>query len=81
MLCYLDAERDELIARRLGVSRRTLARWKQRPEFAAAWAAVSAFHQVELDAARGYRIGGTVDLVPAGALRTVLPWLDRARRG
>ena len=34
--CFPDEERDELIARRLGVARRTLARWKRRPEYAAA---------------------------------------------
>jgi len=30
------------IARRLGIGRRTLARWKQRPEFRAALAALQA---------------------------------------
>ena len=41
-LCYRDAEPDEAIARRLGVARRTLARWKRRPDFAAATAALRA---------------------------------------
>jgi transcriptional regulator with XRE-family HTH domain len=36
-LCLADELTDEEIARRLGISRRTLARWKQRPEFQAAW--------------------------------------------
>jgi transposase len=36
-LCYVDELTDEAIARRLGISRRTLARWKQRPEFQAAY--------------------------------------------
>lgn len=38
---------DEAIARHLGIGRRTLARWKRRPEFAAAWAALHA--EVMLD--------------------------------
>ena len=41
LLCVHDAEPDAAIARRLGVSRRTLARWKRRPEFAAARAAAT----------------------------------------
>ena len=52
-LCYLDEEPDERIARRLGVARRTLARWKRRPEYAAAWAALSAFHCRELERRQG----------------------------
>ena len=36
VLCALDAENDEAIAARLGISRRTLVRWKKRPEFVAA---------------------------------------------
>ena len=36
VLCALDEENDEMIAARLGISRRTLARWKRRPEFVAA---------------------------------------------
>jgi hypothetical protein len=35
-LCYFDAATDQTIADRLGISRRTLARWKRRPEFVAA---------------------------------------------
>ena len=37
-----DRETDVAIARRLGIGRRTLARWKQRPEFRAALAALQA---------------------------------------
>lgn len=33
-LCSLKYETDEEIAARLGICRRTLARWKHRPEFA-----------------------------------------------
>lgn len=33
VLCDLDDQTDEEIAARLGVCRRTLARWKLRPEF------------------------------------------------
>jgi len=35
-LCFRDEETDEKIATRLGVCRRTLVRWKHRPEFVAA---------------------------------------------
>lgn len=42
-LCFRDAESDELIARRLGIARRTLARWKRRRDFAAATAALRAY--------------------------------------
>lgn len=38
--CAQDRETDVAIARRLGIGRRTLARWKQRPEFRAALAAL-----------------------------------------
>lgn len=38
--CSIDDETDEEIAARLGVCRRTLARWKQRLEFRAASVAV-----------------------------------------
>ncbi len=40
--CAQDRETDVAIARRLGIGRRTLARWKQRPEFRAALAALQA---------------------------------------
>ena len=39
-LCFQDADSDEQIAHRLGIARRTLARWKQRSDFAAALAAL-----------------------------------------
>ena len=35
-LCYMDELPDDQIAARFGVARRTLARWKHRPEFAVA---------------------------------------------
>ena len=37
--CARDRETDVEIARRLGIGRRTLARWKHRPELRAALAA------------------------------------------
>ena len=46
-LCFLDAEPDERIARRLGVCRRTLARWKHRAEFVAALAALVCYYERE----------------------------------
>ncbi len=42
-LCFEDTLTDEQIARQLGIVRRTLARWKQRAEFAAAIAALEAW--------------------------------------
>lgn len=54
-LCFLDREPDEAIARRLGVARRTLAWWKQRPEYTAAWAALRVFFDAELERQRGER--------------------------
>jgi hypothetical protein len=36
-LCALDEEKDEEIAARLGMSRRSLARWKRRADFQAAY--------------------------------------------
>ena len=69
-LCYEDAERDERIAARLGIARRTLARWKRRPEFAAASHALSEFHRRQLSAAsvRRWRLGerGLADPEPDG---------------
>ena len=41
-LCFEDRLRDEEIAAELGISRRTLARWKHRPDFAAAFEAEDA---------------------------------------
>ena len=45
-LCVQDILTDEQIARQLGIVRRTLARWKQRPDFAAALAAVQAWQEL-----------------------------------
>lgn len=56
-LCYEDAERDEQIAERLGIARRTLARWKHRPEYAAAYTAVSEFNRRQFTAASLRRLG------------------------
>jgi hypothetical protein len=55
-LLYRDAETDEAIARRLGIARRTLARWKGRPDFAAAWVALRAYHRAELEQRRRYPV-------------------------
>ncbi len=46
--CYWDRENDEQIARRLGISRRTLARWKHHPAFIAARAKASAEYSERL---------------------------------
>ena len=45
-LCFQDTLTDEQIARQLGIVRRTLARWKQRPEFAAALTALQAWQEL-----------------------------------
>ena len=45
-LCFQDTRSDEQIARQLGIVRRTLARWKRRPEFVAAIAALQAWHEL-----------------------------------
>lgn len=55
-LCFLDREPDEAIARRLGVARRTLARWKRRPEYAAAWVALLAYFDAEQERERAERL-------------------------
>ena len=46
-LCFQDTHSDEQIARQLGIVRRTLARWKQRPEFAAAIAALQVWQEIQ----------------------------------
>jgi hypothetical protein len=45
-LCFQDTETDEQIARQLGIVRRTLARWKQRPEFVAVMAALQVWQEL-----------------------------------
>ncbi len=45
-MCFQDIRTDEQIARQLGIARRTLARWKKRSEFAAAIAALQAWHEI-----------------------------------
>ena len=42
-LCFRDEASDAQIAQRLGITRRTLARWKHRADFAAAHAALAAW--------------------------------------
>lgn len=54
VLCALDEENDESIAVQLGISRRTLVRWKRRPEFIAArdafaHRAIAKFERIRLD--------------------------------
>jgi hypothetical protein len=49
VLGYDDELRDEEIARELGIARRTLARWKLRPEYQAAYSAVSQWGMLSLD--------------------------------
>ena len=45
-LCFQDTLTDEQIAGQLGIVRRTLARWKKRPDFAAALAALQAWQEL-----------------------------------
>lgn len=45
-LCFQDTLSDEQIACQLGIVRRTLARWKKRPDFAAAFAALQAWQEL-----------------------------------
>ena len=51
-LCWEDWLHDEEIAARLGIARRTLARWKHRADFQAAYAAC----QQDCEIALGRRI-------------------------
>ena len=50
-LCFHDTVSDEQIARQLGIVRRTLARWKKRPDFAAALAALQVWQEITGQAA------------------------------
>ena len=45
-LCFQDILTDEQIARELGIVRRTLARWKKRPDFAVALATLQAWQDL-----------------------------------
>src|SRR5215213_7638651 len=45
-LCFQDTRTDAQIASQLGIVRRTLARWKKRPEFAAAIAALQVWQEL-----------------------------------
>ena len=49
-LCFWDAVSDAAIAAQLGIVRRTLARWKRRPEFVAAIAALVAWQEISREA-------------------------------
>lgn len=49
-LCYQDDQNDAEIAAQLGVCRRTLARWKRRGDFRAAWEALATAHRRRLRA-------------------------------
>jgi hypothetical protein len=42
-LWFIDLLPDSVIARQLGITRRTLARWKHRPEF---MATMAGFHEL-----------------------------------
>lgn len=44
--CFDDTESDAQIAQRLGIARRTLARWKKRSDFAAAMAALQVWQEM-----------------------------------
>ena len=70
LLTYLDGESDELIGRRFGISRRTMSRWKQRPEFTAARAAIIAMAdiQMRLQLGVGYDFPGWSKEIPRPAL-------------
>ena len=49
-LCFQDTLTDEQIAGQLGIARRTLSRWKKRPDFAAALAALLAWQELVSEA-------------------------------
>ena len=65
-LCYANAGTDEQVARRLGISRRTLARWKKRPEFVAASMAVLEFHRRELERECRGKLRERLEATPGG---------------
>ena len=45
-LCFQDTLTDEQLAGQLAIARRTLARWKKRPDFAVALAALQAWQEL-----------------------------------
>jgi DNA-binding XRE family transcriptional regulator len=47
-----DGETQQAIADRLGISRRTLVRWKRLPAWDVAYEAVSAFYRMQLERER-----------------------------
>ncbi len=54
-LLYQDELTDEEIARRLGVARRTLARWKRHPLYPPAAAGAAAYGQLLIEQERDAR--------------------------
>ena len=50
-VCVQDTLSDEQIAGQLGIARRTLARWKKRPDFAVALAALQAWQELTRETA------------------------------
>lgn len=56
--CHEDRERDEEIARRLGVTRRTLARWKHHPLWGPLWLAASEAYRLQFDRKREAKARG-----------------------
>ena len=69
LLTFADGETDELIGKRLGVSRRTISRWKTRPEYAAASAAVRVIWDLQMLARSGYDFSGWSKEIPGDALK------------
>jgi len=65
-LCLDDELTDEEIARRLGISRRALVRWKHLPEFQAAYQRQAARLQAALDAALAAQAAALAARVVAG---------------
>ncbi len=57
LLCWHDRYNDETIAQTLGISRRTLARWKHRPEFVSASTAAQLQWRVDHEGRKAFRLG------------------------
>lgn len=77
LLAYIDGETDELIGKRLGVSRRTITRWKARPEYTAAYEAILALSDLQMFFRHGYDFSGWSKEIPADALQR----MNRFARG
>jgi len=67
-LCFRDELPDVEIAAELGVCRRTLARWKHRPEFEAAYTAWYRAEVKRTDRKRNCRIHDRLDWRTGGAV-------------